>query len=202
MRNTESPDYRRYGRDISACPNGLISLCGERLTAEDVLARVLPMKEMLTLTEGGVTFSGGEPLSQPTFLMEALDLFGENGIHRAIETCGYTDAETFRQLVIDRCEYVMMDLKLMDDAAHRRYTGVSNERILENARMLMESGKEFEFRTPMIPGVTDTEENLAAIKAFVGDARWEQLPYNELAGAKYPMLGRKYPYDKEKLFSE
>lgn len=195
-RNAESTDLIRYGRDISACPNGLISLCGEELTPEGVLARVLPMKEMLALTEGGVTFSGGEPLSQPGFLRKSLDLLGENGIHRAVETCGYTSREIFRALVLDRCEYVMMDLKLMDDDAHKRYTGVSNKLILENAKALLESGKDFEFRTPLIPGITDTEENLAAIEAFIGGAKWERLPYNELAGAKYPMLGREYPYDE------
>lgn len=198
-KNTESPDFIRYGRDASACPNGLISICGDTVTAKDILDRVLPMKEILTLTEGGVTFSGGEPLSQPEFLREALDLLGENGIHRAIETCGFTSAECFRALVIDRCEYVMMDLKLMDDEAHRSYTGVSNRTILENAKSLMESGKPFEFRTPLIPGITDTDENLAAIEDFIGGAKWEKLPYNTLAGAKYPMLGRAYPYDETKV---
>ena len=194
--NTKSEAYLRYGRDPAACPNGLVSACGERLTPEDVLRRVLPMKEMLALTEGGVTFSGGEPLSQPGFLRETLDLLAENGIHRAIETCGYASSEVFRSLVLARCDYVMMDLKLMDSAKHERYTGALNEQILENARALMKSGVPFEFRTPLIPGITDTEENLAAIEAFVGGAKWEKLPYNELAGAKYPMLGREYPYER------
>lgn len=195
-KNTESADLLRYGRDVSACPNGLLSVTGVEMTPEDVLSRILPMKEMLRLTEGGVTFSGGEPLLQPAFLRACLELLGEQGIHRAIETCGFASEETFRTLVLDRCDYVMMDLKLMDDAAHRRYTGVSNEGILRNARRLMESGKPFEFRTPLIPGITDTETNLAAIRDFIGDAKWEQLPYNDLAGAKYGMLGREYPYEK------
>ena len=192
-RNTESADYLRYGRDVSACPNGLLSVTGTEMTPEDVLSRVLPMKELLRVTEGGVTFSGGEPLAQPEFLKECLDLLRENGIHTAIETCGYAEEEIFRSAVLDRCDYVMMDLKLMDSAAHERYTGLPNEVILRNARSLIESGKPFEFRTPLIPGITDTEENLAAIADFIGNAKWEKLPYNDLAGAKYPMLGREYP---------
>lgn len=148
------------------------------------------------MLEGGVTFSGGEPLSQARFVAESLDLLGGVGIHRAIETCGFAPAETFRAVVLERCDYVMMDLKLMDSAAHERFTGVPNGQILENARALLESGVPFEFRTPLIPGITDTEENLAAIEAFVGGAKWEKLPYNDLAGAKYPMLGREYPYEK------
>ena len=193
--NTACEAYRKYGRDPSACPNGLVSICGEQLTPEDVLQRVLPMKEMLLLTEGGVSFSGGEPLSQPEFLRETLDLLGANGIHRAIETCGYATDARFRELVLERCDYVMMDLKLMDSALHERYTGVPNEQILKNARALIDSGIPFEFRTPLIPGITDTAENLAAIKEFVLDAKWETLPYNALAGAKYPMLDREYPYE-------
>lgn len=193
-KNTQSPDFLRYGRDISACPNGLITLCGEDLTPQDVLSRVLPMKDILSMTEGGVTFSGGEPLSHPEFLRESLDLLGENGIHRAIETCGFASPSIFHEIVLQRCDYVMMDLKLMDSASHERYTGVPNETIIENAKALMKSGKPFEFRTPLIPGVTDTVENLEAIAAFVGTAKWEKLPYNPLAGAKYPMLGREYPF--------
>lgn len=194
-RDTESDAFRLYGRDPAACPNGVLSVAGEDLTPEDVLRRVLPLRDMLRMTEGGVTFSGGEPLFQDTFLKETLDLLHENGIHTAIETSGYASEEVFSEIVLKRCDYVIMDLKLMDDAAHRHYTGVSNVSILKNAQKLKKSGKDFIFRTPLIPGVTDTEENLAAVKAFVEDTRWETLPYNTLAGAKYPMLGREFPMD-------
>ena len=195
LKDTEHPDYRCYGRNPSACPNGLISISGMHLSPQDVWDRVEPMKHMLRMMEGGVTFSGGEPLSQPEFLLQSLKLLRENGVHTAIETCGFASREIFESVVLAQCDYVMMDLKLMDDAMHQTYTGVSNRMILENARALMDSGVAFEFRTPLIPGITDTEENLSATKAFIGDAKWEKLPYNTLAGAKYPMLGREYPYD-------
>jgi len=85
-----------------------------------------------------------------------------------------------------------MDIKLADPAAHKTYTGVSNEKILENLRILQQSGKPYILRTPLIPGITDTRENLDAIRQIIGDATWEQLPYNALAGAKYKMLNMEY----------
>ena len=82
----------------------------------------------------------------------------------------------------------------MDCEKHKTYTGVCNDRILQNAAYLKASGKPHTFRTPLIPGITDTEENLAAIRAFIGDDSWEQLPYNTLAPAKYASVGREYRY--------
>ena len=196
-RDTEHPDYQLYGRIPSACPNGLISVSGMHLSPQDVWERVKPMQDMLGMMEGGVTFSGGEPLSQPEFLLQSLEILREHGVHTAIETCGFASRELFETVVLSHCDYVMMDLKLMDDMSHQRYTGVSNRLILENARLLINSGIPFEFRTPLIPGITDTAENLSMIEDFVGNAKWERLPYNTLAGAKYPMLGREYPYDKK-----
>ena len=114
-------------------------------------------------------------------------------VNTAIETSGYAVEDAFRA-VIDRCDFVYMDLKLMDCEMHKTYTGVSNDRILQNAAYLKASGKPHTFRTPLIPGITDTEENLAAIRAFVGEDSWEQLPYNTLAPAKYASVGRKYRY--------
>ena len=193
----ETELFRRYGREPSACPKGLISLCGEDLTAEELVARVMPLKEMLSVTEGGVTFSGGEPLMQWDFVCECGDLLRERGIHVALETCGDAPASVFRE-VLSRMDYVMFDLKIADPAAHLAATGRDNEFIFKNARILQESGKPFIFRTPLIPGYTDGEENLSAIRRFVGDSPWETLPYNELAGAKYPMLNRIYPLDDRK----
>ena len=114
-------------------------------------------------------------------------------VNTAIETSGYAVEDAFRA-VIDRCNFIYMDLKLMDYEKHKTYTGVSNDRILQNAEYLKASGKPHTFRTPLIPNITDTEENLAAIRAFVGEDSWEQLPYNTLAPAKYVSVGREYRY--------
>ncbi|MBO5221649.1 MAG: glycyl-radical enzyme activating protein [Clostridia bacterium] len=196
-RPAENELFRSYGRNPASCPKGLISECGEDLTPSELVDRVLPLKEILTSMGGGVTLSGGEPLMQGDFLLECCALLRDHGIHLALETCGYASEEVFREAV-GAVDYVMMDLKIMDPEAHKSATGVSNEIILKNARYLMESGREFVFRTPLIPRYTDSPENLEAIASFVGEAPWETLPYNELAGAKYSMLNRIYPLDEKK----
>ncbi|MBQ4051266.1 MAG: glycyl-radical enzyme activating protein [Oscillospiraceae bacterium] len=186
-----------FGRCIYACPDALISVCGREMTCDELFDRLMKDAGFLRESEGGITFSGGEPLMQPEFLAKMLDRLREADIHTAIETCGYARPEIFREIA-GKTDLVIMDLKLADEELHRKYTGVSNRWILENAAWLKESGKAHIFRTPLIPGITDTEENLAAIKAIIGDSEHELLPYNELAGAKYPMLGETYRYDQMK----
>ena len=121
--------------------------------------------------------------------------------HKAIQTSGYAEPETYRK-VIHCVDFVMQDIKLADPEAHIQYTGVSNAQILRNIEWLKTSGKDFVFRVPLIPGITDTEENLCAISHIVGSFRTELLPYNSLAGAKYPMLGMEYPLLTERNRSE
>ena len=120
-------------------------------------------------------------------------------IHVAIETSGAASSEVFRQ-VTELCDFVFMDIKLADAEAHKRYTGVSNEKIIKNALWLKESGIPHLFRTPLIPGITDTKENLEAIASLVGDDRIELLPYNTLAPAKYASVGKSFTelIDKDK----
>ena len=168
-----------------------MTVTGRQIDAE-TLARKLRRNVALYGSEGGVTFSGGEPLLQPEFLHSVLDRL--EGIPCAIETSGYAPEEVFRG-VIARMDFVYMDLKLADDALHRKYTGVSNERILKNLEILRKSGVPCVIRTPSIPGITDTAENLAAIEKLVGQLPHELLPYNKMAGAKYPLLDMEYPYD-------
>jgi len=136
-----------------------------------------------------VTFSGGEPMMQHSFLCEVCDRL--HNINKAIQTSGYAEPDVYRH-VIERFDYIMQDIKLADPAEHMRYTGVSNEKILCNIEALKNSGKEFIFRIPLIPNITDTEENLTKISKIVGDHPVELLRYNDLAGAKYDMLGMSY----------
>lgn len=85
-----------------------------------------------------------------------------------------------------------MDIKIADNVLHKEFTGVDNTRIIENYRCLKASGKPHIIRTPLIPNICDTEDNLSAIKKIIGESPWEKLPYNSLAGAKYKMLGMEY----------
>ena len=186
---------RPFGRCLYACPDALITVCGKEYTTEALSERLLRSASILRDSGGGVTFSGGEPLMQADFLLEMLGILQREGIHTAVETSGYAPRDVF-SAVARSASMVYMDLKLADPAAHRRFTGVDNRLILENAAYLRACGTAHCFRTPLIPRITDTEENLAALAAVAGSSPWEKLPYNTLAGAKYPMLGRVYPYDE------
>ena len=174
-------------RCAAVCPSGALSIPRRTLSEEELFA-VAERQRRLGGKDGGITFSGGEPL---LYAEELIALIPRLGIHTAIETSGYADGELFRRLLAVT-DYVMLDLKLADDALHRRYTGVSNERILENLAILRASGRPFLLRTPLIPGITDTEENLAAIGAIVGSDPWECLPYHGAAAAKHARLGLPY----------
>lgn len=177
---------------VKACPMHLLRVCGEEIESDDLCKRLLKNKIILS-RGGGVTFSGGEPLTQSEFLLECLArLQGE--LHTAVQTCGYTDGETFEK-VLRQADYFLYDLKLADDTLHRKYTGVSNERILENFSRLVKSQKPFTLRVPLIPTVTDSEENITAIAELLarhGVSYVELLPYNRMAGGKYKMLLREY----------
>jgi len=183
------PECQPFGRCILACPENCLTVTGRQVSARILAEELRPNAEVLGSSFGGFTFSGGEPLAQKDFLLALLEALKD--YHLCIETSGYAAPEVFRQ-VVEKLDFVIMDIKLADAAAHKAYTGVSNARILENFRFLQQSGKPYIIRTPLIPGITDTAENLDAIRALIGDATWEQLPYNTLAGAKYPMLGMEY----------
>lgn len=185
----------------AACPRNLIRLSGNSYEPEKLCEKLLKNSEMLADMGGGVTFSGGEPLSDHEYLIKCLDIL-ERRVHRAVQTSGYAPAKVFAE-VLKRVEYVLYDLKIMDGATFKRYCGADNALILENYRTLTKSGVPFVTRVPLIPGVTDTDENLSAIAAFMkenGVKYVETLPYNKMAGSKYSMLGREYKpsFDGEK----
>lgn len=181
------------GACVAACPANARRIAGERMSAQQLAQVILRDAAYYASCGGGVTFSGGEPLMQGEFLLDVLDRIP--GVHSAIQTSGYAAPELFDR-VTARLDYVMMDLKLMDEAQHRRHTGVSNARILRNAQALLESDRPCVMRVPLIPGVSDTRENLTATAAFVArhrpGARVELLQYHQTAGAKYEMVGMEY----------
>ena len=178
-----------FGRCLRVCPENCLQTVGREIDARDLARELLSGAEILGDTFGGFTFSGGEPLFQTDFLLAlAKELRGQ---HLCLETSGFAAREDF-WAAIEIVDLVLLDIKLFDPALHKKYTGKDNARILENYAALKESGTPYVIRTPLIPDVTDTKENLAAIRSLIGEDPWEQLPYNELAGAKYPMLGKKY----------
>ncbi len=181
---------------ISACPRGLVRRCGEDYTPQEMTDKLLKLAPILSQSGGGVTFSGGEPLRQADFVRACFRLL-DGKLHRAIQTSGYANGEVFES-VLRECDYVLYDLKVMDGGKHLRYCGVDNGQILANYRTLTQSGVDFVTRVPLIPTVTDTQENLEAIAAFVsslGVRYVELLPYNKLAGSKYASVLREYKPD-------
>ena len=181
------------GACVQVCGGNARRIAGERMSAQELARRIGRDAAYYAACGGGVTFSGGEPLMQSGFLLEVLALLG--GVHRAVETSGYAAPEVFDRM-LGLVEYVMMDIKLMDEAQHRLHTGVSNAGILRNAQILLESGVPCRMRVPLIPGVSDTAENLEATASFIASHRpgasAELLPYHKTAGAKYEMVGMRY----------
>jgi len=163
---------------------------GQNISAED-LARLLNRQaHILRAGEGGVTFSGGEPLMQTPFVAEVIDRLEDT--HVVLDTSGYAEQDDFR-LVARRCNLVYFDLKLIDPTDHRRFTGQENGPILKNLSSLAEMGIPYVVRVPLVPGVTDTDCNLTAIAEVVRDlpglVEVNLLPYNRAAGGKYEGLG-------------
>jgi pyruvate formate lyase activating enzyme len=183
---------------IDPRPEVMRSPFGERVVgrtweAADLAELLRRQAAILSDAEGGVTFSGGEPLMQARFVAEVIDLLP--GVHIVLDTSGYGSQRAFRALA-RRSDLVYLDLKLADSATHRRWTGRGNGPILRNLVLLRQLGTAFVARIPLIPGVTDGPENLAALAdlltghpSLVGV---DLLPYNRVAGAKYGPLGKTF----------
>lgn len=185
----EHEECQPFGRCIHACPENCLQISGRKVDARELANELKMSAEVLGDTFGGFTFSGGEPLAQPQFLLELIEELKD--YHLCIETSGYCESKIF-QSVIEKLDYIIMDIKIVDSKRHKEYTGVGNNRIISNFELLEMSGKPYLIRTPLIPNITDTNENLNEIKRIIGDSDWEKLPYNEMAGAKYRMLGMEY----------
>jgi len=176
---------------LRACPEHLLRHMGECLESEELCERVLKNRELLS--DGGVTFSGGEPLFQGAFLLECLS-YMKGKLHTAVQTSGFASRDTFAR-VMGLADYFLYDLKIIDPTRHKDYTGVDNSPILENFHALAGGNVPFTVRIPLIPGVTDTAENLTSIARLLQEHRVgyaELLPYNKMAGGKYRLMGRTY----------
>lgn len=179
------------GACLEACPSLALEATGREMSVDEVMDAIVRDLPFYDQTGGGVTFSGGEPLSQPDFLLKLLEECGRLDIHRAVDTSGFAAADVLLQ-VAEQTDLFLFDLKLMDRDRHRLYTGVSNGPILDNLRLLADKGKAVQIRLPLIPGVNDDGANLRATGAFVaslpGIGAVDLLPYHGAAAAKYRKL--------------
>jgi len=185
------------GKCADVCFSGALALSGREMTPEQVMAEILQDKEYYDHSGGGVTFSGGEALCQPEFLRELLALCKRDDISAAVETNLNYPWELLEPFLPD-LDMVMFDVKLMDEKEHIRLAGVSNQTILANAGRLLRSGKPVVARTPVVPGATDSAENIEKIAAFLRGFPnlqcYELLNYNPLGESKYESLGMEYPF--------
>lgn len=184
------------GTCIETCHAGARSWMGEEMTVDDIME--ILQKDMIFYRKsgGGITFSGGEPLTQPAFVKEVITRCEQVGIHTAVETCGYFSWKTSEEAV-RMLDFIIFDIKHMDDVIHKRLTGVSNRRILENVKRIGELNTPLVIRIPVIPTLNDSPENILETARFVRDhlpnaIGIEALPYHRLGVNKYAALGMEY----------
>ena len=176
------------GTCVEHCAHGAVEIKGRHTPAAAVVHRAARLKPFYDHSGGGITLTGGEVTSQPSFAAAVLSGCQSMGIHTAIETCGACSPEALERL-LPYTDLVLYDLKLIDEQEHLRWTGASNRQTLENAALVAEH--DVVVRIPLIPGVTDTEDNLRNIFAFmrsIGLSSATLLPFNPSSAAKYEWL--------------
>ena len=181
------------GQCVNACVPGALKFVGKEYTVSDVIKKVLADKIFYETSGGGMTLSGGEPLSQPEFAVSLLRAAKNEGLHTAIETSGVCKNED----ILNAAKYTdlfLFDYKATGDALHRELTGVSQELILKNLESISDSGSNIILRCPIIPGANDQSEHFDAIAALfekiLGIQRIELEAYHPLGTGKAPKLGK------------
>ena len=185
----------RNADDVAACPTGALQAVGQAIESAELVRSLLRDRIFFDESGGGVTFSGGEPLMQAAFVSESLRALQSEGVHTALDTCGFARWQDLREAA-RHADLVLYDLKLMDEARHRAATGVSNQLILENLQALAGLHDQIWIRVAMIPGVNDDEANLDATAAFLQPLpairRVDLLPYHATGEAKFARVGMDY----------
>jgi pyruvate formate lyase activating enzyme len=181
-------------------------IVGYEITPENLMHEFRKEKIFMDESGGGVTFSGGEPLMQAGFLAEMLALCKKEKIHTAVDTSGFA-AWDIIEAIRTFTDLFLYDLKIMDDAMHKNYTGVSNRLILENLVSLLNAGARVRIRIPMISGITFTPENIEQTLAFLTGLPFpvegvDLLPYHNTATHKYKRFGIVNPFEEMQSLSK
>ena len=193
---------------VDACPSRALDRVGKIMTVEDIIKKILPDKPFFDTSGGGVTLSGGEPALYMDFTSGLLKSLKQNNIHTLLETCGYFDLNKFMETVYPHLDTIYFDIKIIDSTAHKKYCGLANEKILDNfkhiSNMAKKDNKILLPRTPLIPDITDTEENIKDIAAFLKNLNITEaalLAYNPLWHEKSYKVGVEDPYKKSKTMT-
>jgi len=201
----ERSDCLLCGLCARRCPAGARRLVGQALPVDEVVAQLLEDEPFYRRSGGGVTLSGGEPTQYPVFSGQIAAAMRGHGVHVLLETCGHFAWRAFAEHLLPHLDTVYFDLKLADPDAHRTYCGRDNALIHENLQRLVEDARvELLPRVPLIPGITDSQENLKALGELirrVGLERVSLMPYNPLWLSKRRGLGMELPYEHAEWMS-
>lgn len=201
------------GSCVIACPSTALELLGQQVTLDDLEAELLKDQAYFAASDGGVTASGGEPTLQAPFVALLFQRLQAAGIHTALDTCGACPPKAL-EYILPHTDLVLYDLKLIDDAEHQRVTGQDNQRILSNLLKVAhwlrcgEIKARLWIRTPLIPGITDSDVNLNALGDFLHRNldgvvdRWELCAFNNLCRDKYRRLGMLWRFDETPLMTQ
>ena len=180
---------------VDACYAESRKIAGEEYTVDELFKEIDKDRLFYETRGGGVTFSGGEPLTQPEYLAEIAARCKKSNISVNIESCGYGKYDEFKK-ALPYIDAMFMDIKQIDSGKHKEMTGFGNELILDNIKKISEFGVPITIRTPVVPGYTDSPDNIEGIAKFICDlpsvSEYELLPYHRLGESKYAALGRDY----------
>ena len=201
------------GTCAEECPSTALALMGEKWQLTDLVAEVIKDKVYFDKSEGGVTISGGEPGLQPQFAAAFLKALKEKGVQTALDTCGLCSQQAL-EMILPYATLVLFDMKEMNPERHQEYTGSSNDRVLSNLKFVAEfirthvHPKSIWIRTPIIPGTTDTEENIRAVGSYIAEnvahavERWELCAFNNLCQDKYQRLDLTWGFEAAQLMRQ
>ena len=197
-----APDCTACGTCVRECPTEALEMKGIERSPEELFGELIKDRAYWG-KDGGVTLSGGEILMQADEAAKLLKLLHDAGVHTAVDTCGFVSRMAIEK-VLPYTDIFLFDLKLFDSAEHKKFTGQNNEIILDNFEFLTQTGKRIWVRTPVIPGATDTHENIRGIASVVRDRveKWELCAFNNLCGDKYERLGEKWMFSDAALMTK
>lgn len=199
------------GLCVESCPSKAMKLIGVSCTADQLFDLIHKDEKFIRRSNGGITFTGGEPALQYNFIAEMARKLKTAGYHLALDTSGAAPAEAY-QILVPLMDLIMYDLKEMNDEKHRQFTGSSNNMIQKNLLLVLnligqqQLKTELWIRTPLIPGMTDTPENIRAIGCFLRHnnrvQKWELCTFNNLCTTKYRKLGQAWRLEQSELLAK
>ncbi|KPA16446.1 glycyl-radical enzyme activating protein family [Candidatus Magnetomorum sp. HK-1] len=201
------------GACVDICPGTALEMMGHYQSVDELINTLIKDMTYYKTSGGGVTVSGGEPCLQSEIVVDLFRKLKKKGIHTALDTCGFCNTKVFHRL-LPESDLVLFDLKEIDPMLHEKFTGYSNEGILNNLKFIIQIIKDHHLktsvwiRTPIIPDATDRSENIMGIGQFISTfphnivKRWDLCAFNPLCNDKYERLKLKWPFKQYSLYDK